>query len=458
MLKFYSVHRVLNHKSWLIFSLCYLLFVFPFCYFRHDDWLILGNAALIMPRDWHFLWKPTLFYGANETVWFFRPFFKLGVFVLYQLFGMNYYLWLTVLLLMTLGMIGFIWGTVNELTQRKEPSSFAVALFASFIPLHFGSLAWMGEGCMNIPQGALLAANTFFFFRYLRLGKYADGFLALTCFVLSLGFKESSAAHPLFLFLVWLTIPNFRKKAFALVPYAVITFGYLWVRLLLVPINPAYLPHFNLRSVSKPLVILTSALVLPWFVIGFLQPSRIRTHISAVVANWPLFLFFIPCFAPYLGHGFFSPGWLFLPGFYISVCFGLLLPINVKITSGKFAFWMAAVSILPVVLFLTRVGWWNWHTGEKEIVDIVRNADTTAVTSWAIQDCESNASNSADMGRVIGFSEGLSFLWEIEHGNRIPMHVIPCENRIPASEQKSSLLLLKWDFPHVSVVKLPQAQ
>src|SRR4051794_20483659 len=84
-----------------LFSVVYAAGVFAFAFFRHDDWLILGNSVAHLPRDWSFAWRPTLFFHGREGDWFFRPFFKLGVYAFYQAFGFHYRAWLCALLLVT---------------------------------------------------------------------------------------------------------------------------------------------------------------------------------------------------------------------------------------------------------------------------------------------------------------------------------------------------------------------
>ena len=55
------------------YSVFYIALIFPFAYFRHDDWQIISNSVLRLPDDWRFLFTDTLYDLGVPTRWFVRP-------------------------------------------------------------------------------------------------------------------------------------------------------------------------------------------------------------------------------------------------------------------------------------------------------------------------------------------------------------------------------------------------
>lgn len=134
-----------------VFCLFYLGALFPFAFFRHDDWLIVHNGALLT-ENWSSAWSPTLTHGAMERVWFFRPLFKFNGFLFWRLFGEQYFFWLLGVLTFTVAAVYLAADSLSLFaTTRKKAITF-VTLFLCAPLIHFGSLTWIGEGLMNCPQ------------------------------------------------------------------------------------------------------------------------------------------------------------------------------------------------------------------------------------------------------------------------------------------------------------------
>ena len=247
--------RLGYRPEWLFAGLVlalYLIGIFPYCFFRHDDWWILGNSVTHLGQDWGFLWRPTLYWQDTEIVWFFRPFFKLGTWLFFQLFAFQYYAWLTACLLLACWTLWVGYRTLQDLSGRLAAQTFLL-WFVCAIPLHLGSLAWVGEGLMNVPQGLLLILCTSYWVRVGESGGLLSAPLAWSTlyFVLALGFKESTVFHLAFLAALTLSEPalKFRSRWRTWVPafgaIAVVAGLYLVWRLGYLPWNPSYRPAFD---------------------------------------------------------------------------------------------------------------------------------------------------------------------------------------------------------------------
>ena len=258
----FRVSKTLEHSSlsWLLFSfsLLYLAVAFPFSYFRNDDWLMIGNVARIVPSHWKFLFEPYLIYNSNPEIWFFRPWFKLLLYVLYKTLGFQYYGWLAVNLIFTLATLVLGHLTIVELTGNVKKGLLFIAFFISSIHFHFASLVWVGEGTMNCPQLFLLFLNFYCFSKVINSKKRIQvlGFYLLGClaFILSLGFKEAAIFHLPFLLILLFNNSTSQKRSLKfkislLIPFGLITICYLYFRLFLIPFNPGYKPQVNIEFI-----------------------------------------------------------------------------------------------------------------------------------------------------------------------------------------------------------------
>jgi hypothetical protein len=420
-----------------LLSLHFIIFAlifFPFSYFRHDDWLILGNALFVLPKNWGSAFSPTLFYGNHEVVWFFRPFFKIFVFGFYQLFGLNYYAWLCGIWLFFAGGVFFLRQSLRILNVSDSWTLFTLVCF---LPFSFGSLIWMGEGMMNCPQ--------FFFFMFacwLFLKGYPT-FVCLLSFLMAIGFKESAAIFPLFISVIFLTHENFRtlstlQKFKRLTPLWMVALIYLAIRMLLMPLHPGYHPVFQWSVWIKPLLYLGMGPLIILVLNKFLGKNEMKLSKGAL-------LFLICLCVPYLGHGFFSYGWLMLPGTLFIFLLGIENP-NANLTrSYKIA--LGIIGILPLLAMLQSEGWWQWSKGQKSLVEELSRAPED-IRSLQIRECENPKYPRAKFERVVGFEAGIDFLWRITHQGK----EIDSISRVSCNEKRAiaaETLSLRWQFPNL---------
>ncbi len=455
----------------LLFCTGYLAFVFPLAYFRGDDWLILGNAALQLPQDWKFLWRPTLFYSGNEVVWFFRPFFKLGTYLFYKAFGYHYYSWLVALLALCVAGLYFAALTAFRLTGSRSRSYLFLALFCTAIPFHMGSLAWMGEGMMNCPQLFLLALSCYLFVEaHLKTGKIEKRSLlelgSLFAFIISLGFKESSVFQPgLLVCLLWKS-PSFdylslRKKVRAATPHLAIALAFLVFRLRM-EFHPGYEPGKHILFFIKPLAMLAALPAGITILYGWLSRKTFTVSKSALIAlwkqGWPYLGFMAVVVAPYLGHGFFSLGWMLLPGFYFCFLVAIVAPGFEGWATQERRFLVGstlAISLLPVLFVMNQIAWPEWQSSEQRIKTIFDSLSSEDVKQIVVYGCTNPKYPEAPFKRVIGFEAGLYNLWAMGHDTRVPVKVWGCLPKEAIHPSNEDTLTLRWEFPDWEMIHVP---
>jgi len=440
--------RTLKHQKWVwplaSFTAFYALCFFPFAYFRHDDWLMLGNAVLRTPQNWLSLFSATWWSGGVEHVWFFRPLFKLAYFIGFTLFGFQYWLWLTASLGLLLASLVFAKKTIDFETKNPEVSLFFLWLFVGFVPWHFGSVIWAGEGWMNIPAVFLLTLSTYYLSQSCASKKMDRLAVGKSCFFffLALGFKESSVFQIVFLFAFclrregkWMGFPH------RLIPHIAITILYLIPRLFLIPLNHGYRPEL---SHALPSLLFFSGMIgLPTIalLVQFgLKWNRLFTFKSWASLFWWLFL--LITIAPHIGHPFFSPGWLLYPGFFWA--FALALSVD-KFEAFRLQLkpWMLLIPlcILSLGMRLNQEKWWLWSSAGKEMFQIIQDAPTLGYENIRIRECSLKALN---FNRIVGYPDGLSDLSEILHGTPIDIQTVHCTT-IPS--RHTNTLWLDWQFP-----------
>jgi len=439
----------------------YLILVFPFAYFRHDDWLILGNAVLNLKQNWAFAFSPTLYFNDIEVIWFFRPLFKIFVYLFFILLGYQYYFWLFGLFALTVCSSWLGYQIVSDLTQSKRLGLLFALLFLASMHFHFGSTVWMGEGMMNCPQVFFLILSAYLFIR--ATGKERFSFLwgsgALASYILSLGFKESSVFHVAFLFAILVSENRFKlisvkKKAFWLLPYFAVTAIYLWIRFLYMPLNPHYTTNFSWMAFGRTVFFFVGALSLPVAVllIGLRLKGRdlLYRYLVGGRKKWLYLAFILLSVSPYLvfGHGFFSPGWLFFPGFYLALVACLMGEGIASDLSTPFVrrlgFALFYTSVFPILIGLYQVGWWKWHQGQRQIKQIIASAPKDKTSEVVIVNCANGEFPDSRLQRVVGFEASLYQLWALHHEERVPISIIPCTEKYKVAEDK---LILKWRFP-----------
>ncbi len=396
----------------------YALAIDPFAYFRHDDWLILGNAVRL-PEDWGALWRPTLFGPEGERVWFFRPGFKFATWLFHSLFGFQYWAWLAATQLLT---AAAAWLAAKPLGQNGR---YFLALFAASFTIHLGSLSWIGEGLMNCPQLFILALNFYLFMS----GRFTAAFLV---WVVGLGFKESSVFHVLFLAAVAWTSDERRLKP--LIPYAVGAAAYLGIRLLVLPVNAEYLAVPTVTSVLRSVGIICALIgVTP------LLACLLGGQWRAWKSYWAFVPYFAVSLAPYLGHKFFSPGWVLVPGFF-------LVWIAAKIGPARRAPELALATTLAFCVgWMISMHWWSWGQGQRNVHEVVKNLGTEA-RHVVILECPSDpAVPKQTFQRVVAHPSALWHLWHLYHDGEIEFRVSDCA----APSEQPGYLFLKWDFPRL---------
>ncbi len=450
---FPSVRR---HAPLFVMAAAYALFVFPFAYFRHDDWLILGNGAAL-PDNWAMLWNPTLLFPDGEHIWFFRPFFKLATYLFYSAFGFHYWMWLCGTLAITLAALCLGADTIGRLTGKRERALWFLTLFAAAVPLHFGSLAWIGEGLMNCPLALGLVLSTWLVCRGLLEARRDLLALAVPVFTLTLGFKESAVFHVAFLFALLLTDEKLRQiplrsRALVFAPYAAISAVYLVVRLLYLPLNREYLPDLTLHALGKPALLIAAMLLVP-------AALAARTHsLRGLGKKWLFVPFLVVTVLPYLGHPFFSPGWLFYPGFFLLFILSLGEtglggePRRIALTGLA----VLAVSLGPVLYELNRMGWWHWNQGQREMRDSVAALEPASLSTLEVYSCQNDRYPLASFERVVAYDASLWFMWRLHHKTDLPVVVGWCSTlkRGLASKDERAAILL-WEFPKLTWVKRP---
>lgn len=416
-------------------------------FFRHDDWLILGNAINFLPQDWSLLWDNRLYFSPTRLdVWFFRPFFKLGVWGVYQVFKLNHSYWIVFQFLIFVLTVFLGAACFKKPTKDSKKSDWFAMLSLVFLCSYFANVVWIGEGMMNIPQLFLLILSLFLFLR----GRKLDCFLSLICYVFSLGFKESAVFFPLFLSAVDLNQPTKRVSKVGLGSFYGVMSIYLIWRLGFIPLNPGYRPQLTIQSFIRPLCYFAATLVIPW--LAFLaNGSRLSLQIIKRKSSWFLMCgFFLLSISPHLGHPFFSPGWLLLPGFFsVWVLIWMLddrylnaLPII------KTSLICLGISVVPIFWQSYQLSWFAWAKSQKAIHEYLKNFSDESISFIEIESCPDPSRPNVTFERVIGGTESLEHLWRIYHPKPVTFRVIPCSGASAnATPSERSSPLIKWNFP-----------
>jgi hypothetical protein len=432
----------------------YTMFFFPHAYFRHDDWLHLGNNVRRLPYDWTLPWRGTLHFLDHETKWFFRPMVHFTVWAFLKLFGLSHLFWLIALSFLTAvaSLLGSL--SVYELTKSKTRATLFSLFFLLSFHIHFGSITWVGEGIMNCPQLLVLSLSLYFFSRSLaQPPRSLMQWLALFFFVIALGFKESSFFLPVLLTGICLRSQNLSQTIRRLSPFFVTLVAYLFLRFWLIPMNRSYLPHFELAFYTRPLAILGGSIILPWIAVQLVELFRMK-DLSALrpdFLNFTFLLLFPGLFLlilPHLGHDFFSPGWLLLPGFVGAFVFSLTkrrLPSHSSDIALGSVF-ILLFSLVPTVWKLNKMNWWDWHRPQRQLVTLLSEApsDTHEIV---ISNCSNKSDPDTLLERVVGGREHIGEMWNFFHGTVIPINVISCQTDL---KERAGALYLWWRFPEFS--------
>lgn len=410
-------------------------------FFRHDDWLILGNAINFLPHDWGFLWDNRLYYSPTRLdTWFFRPFFKLSVWAGYQLFGLNHIAW--ILFQYTLFVATVFLGALCFKLLDNQPTRavwFSILSLTS-LSTYFANIVWIGEGMMNLPQLFLLALSFFL----LLLNRKTTLFFSVICYVLSLGFKESAVFFPVFVTATAQSLrPQKYSKAAIWCLNGIMVLYLIW-RLGFVPLNPGYRPHLNWNSTVRPIFFFLGLLLVPISVL-FLNGYRISLKIREEKLTFILLLTFLGLLIlPHLGHPFFSPGWLLLPGFFSM--WGVIFLANKKcfhsLSFLKISLLCLSFSLAPIAWQAYQLNWFKWAKSQKLIHDYLRDYSGENTSMIEIETCPDTERPQVTFERVIGAADNLEHLWRIYHPNAMAFHLIPCSG-VQSNAQ------IWWKFPEV---------
>lgn len=418
-------------------------------FFRHDDWIMLGNAISFLPKNWSFLWESRLYFSPTHLdVWFFRPLFKASIWTGFQLFGMNHTYWVLFQFLSLLGAIG--WGALafKKVDSNSSRAYWFTCLSLLNVSTYFASVVWVGEGMMNIPQVVLLSAALFNYLKATRVGFL----ISVGCYLVSLGYKESSAFFPLLLFGVayyknWVSAQKLKLSIF----FGIMGCYLIW-RLGFVPINPGYQPQISWSFLFKPLIFFLVFLSIPATALVF-SGLRFGQGFSIPFSKiMPLLFFLLLLVLPHLGHPFFSPGWLLLPGFFsIWVLIFLIKPsLFQSVSLIKTAILCGVISVIPVIWQCHQIRWLEWSQSQKAIHSYLKNFSDPTVTQIEIESCPPPHQEQITFERVVGASDNMEHLWQLYHSTPMKFVFIPCspEKQTYAMPSKGSARIL-WKFPNV---------
>ncbi len=431
----------------LSFFVVYLGVLFPFAYFRHDDWVIVASGKM-GAENWRSYFEASIQFGQTTQVWFVRPFFKWLSYALFRVFGFHPYPWFLLQMAFLTAAVWLLALTVEGISgSRRKAWQFAALVFGSW-HLHMGSLLWLGEGLMNCPQLFALSACLWAFWKYQVTANKGCLLLSLFSLLVSLTVKESSVFVVALLgAFVFCEAPwkgmSFGQRVLRLLPFALVAGAYLVYRLGFVPHNTNYTLEMNafawklsLPRVFLPLIL--SAAI--WGLLGKL-PSR-----ADLRGRWLYLPFVLVSFAPYLGHSFFSPGWLLFPGFFLL--FVLFLIPRPEGNPQRTARVIALSSLLLMVaslFWLHQLDWWKWGRSTRGIVEVARSLDPKQIDRIDLEICSNPAYPQANASRVIGGWEHLQSLIHLIHGKYLGVYFIDCG---PANYIASpSTLHLVWKYP-----------
>jgi hypothetical protein len=148
---------------------------------------------------------------------------------------------------------------------------------------------------------------------------------------------------------------------------------------------------------------------------------------------------------PYVGHPFFSPGWLLLPGFFCLLILALT-PMTKGPSLALVGAFTLIVGVLPVAYQTIHLGWWQWSRPQREMLTQLQNAPQSREVR--LRDCRNSDFPASSLVRVVGAPETLEELMLVLHGKPTRVTLAPCNDRTPASQD---VLVLRWYFPELSL-------
>ena len=424
----------------LIPSIVYLLILFPNSYFRHDDWIIIDEGVRTL-HQWSLAFEPTAAHGYVRQPWFFRPFFKLGALSFLEIFGFHYYLWLSVCFGFFMASIYLGAKALTFISSNQASSLWFTTLFATAFQLHLGSLIWIGEGLMNCPQLFLLSLSLYFFCMN-RVPASKAQWASLIPFALSLGFKESSLFH---LFLLgglvmghpfWSRL-KLKTRFGLLLPFGLVGLAYLLYRQIYVPTNPSYLLSLHWHNVPKSLLKLSALHLLPFALyLLIVRPKKLTESYRG--SQW-LIPFILLNTVPFIGHNFFSPGWLMVPGFFFLFCFCSYLPTDgTPIKKVAVSYLLCTLLLIGTALYQSR--WFTWKPAQVTFTEEIRNSSTEVETIF-LHHCYGDYQL---FSRVIGGKHSMESAWHAIHRTQPKIEI---DNECISFPKTPKQLHLYWGAP-----------
>ncbi len=456
----------------IAFCFLYLGALFPFAYFRHDDWLIALNGAMLN-TDWSKLFSSTLTHGNIERVWFFRPLVKFNGFLFWNLFGEFYFLWLVGTLLFTVAALVLAYDSFKIFHSTEKKGMTFLALFVCAPLIHFGSLTWIGEGLMNCPQLFFLTLNGWAFLKAMACRKgilkaeheKRYTILSILAFFLALGFKESSVFHLVllmaFLYDRRLTRFPLREKIFLILPYALLSAVYLAIRLFIFPINSDYVMRLSVFHMGGPILYFIGILGIPAFLLlvtgGFdseVNKSPLRTFL---MDDAGYFVFFAVSLAPYLSQPFFSVGWPLIPGFFFVYYLAARSRPLLVDKRYRMAAILFVIQAIPTAGYLSYLHWWDWKAPQQFLMEVIDASLNLPITYLKIAHCNEPRYTHLPFERVITHEAGLISMRVLKGGKPLTVWNVNCEDA--EKEISQNEIMLRWKFPSLELVKIPsQAQ
>lgn len=411
------------------------------CFFRHDDWMMLGNAVIQLPQDGSILWEPRLYFSPDEKgIWFFRPLFKGILWVAFQCFHFNFLGWVLTQWALFLGSIWLGSLAVSRLSQCQLKGNLFFLLMLCSFALFAPNIVWIGEGMMNLPQLFLLSLVIYLFF--LDSG-FARG-ITIPLYLLAIGFKESGAFLPLFLATVSFLCHRFKKDRFLLTLHCLLMALYLLIRLKFMPFNPGYLPHWSFNTLVRPLAFFAFFNALPLLSVFLSGLSPLRSTFLAFI---PFCLLLV---GPHIGHPFFSPGWLLLPGYFLVWALAFSCPSKgiQALSFRKLIVISLVLSSIPVLWQVHQLGWTKWGISQKQVFNSLKSLDPQTVTKLLIESCPDPKRPTVTFDRVVGAENSMEHLWMLQHQSPIQVQIVSCGKLPQTQEEPFGTIVGKWNFPN----------
>ena len=180
-----------------------------------------------------------------------------------------------------------------------------------------------------------------------------------------------------------------------------------------------------------------------------------RTHFFSALKLglkrfFPFSFYLILLVAPHVGHPFFSPGWLLLPGFFTlwAFCISLDESVLIKIPLKKVALITFCLSFLPVAWQVRKLGWLQWGISQKEIHAFIKNLPEEDLTEVFIETCVDPHHPQATFERVVGATENLQHLWNLHHSTQVDFTLTPCAGGAEYHKPAKGRVFAKWEFPN----------